>query len=70
MDEWMEAIMAGITSAAFGALVAIATTVASASFIGTAAAQDLVIKRFTPPVYETGFRLSDQQRLRNYYIVK
>jgi hypothetical protein len=69
MNGW-EAIMPGITCIVSGMLVAVATTIASASFIGAAAAQDLVVKRYTAQVYETGFRLSDQQRLRRYFIIK
>jgi hypothetical protein len=62
--------MPSITYLAFAALVAVATTVASAGFIGSAAAQDLLVKRYVSPVEETGFRLSDHQRLRKYFIVK
>jgi hypothetical protein len=51
-------------------VVALATTVASAGFIGSAGAQELLIKRYTSPVEETGFRLTDHQRLRKYFIVK
>jgi hypothetical protein len=50
--------------------VALATTVASAGFFGNATAQELLIKRYTSPVEETGFRLTDHQRLRKYFIVK
>ena len=53
--------MPSVTCIVFGMLVPVATTIASASFIGTAAAQDLFTKRYTTQV---------QQRLRKYFIIK
>jgi hypothetical protein len=66
----MEAIMPRVTKILIGMAIALATTAASVSVIGSAVAEEVLINRHSYPVSKMDFRLSDHQKLRKYFVNK